>query len=102
LNIHPSLLPAFPGLEAQAQAIQYGVKVAGCTVHFVDEDLDHGVIVAQRAIPVLEGDDAHTLSERILAEEHIAYSDAIGLVASGEYEIRGRRYVKKQGTGDRE
>jgi len=93
LNIHPSLLPAFPGLEAQEQALAYGVKVAGCTVHFVDEDLDHGVIVMQRAIPVLDGDDAHSLTERILAEEHIAYSEAIGMVASGEYEIRGRRFV---------
>ncbi len=95
LNIHPSLLPAFPGLEAQEQAFAFGVKVAGCTVHFVDEDLDHGVIVVQRAIPVLEGDDAHSLAERILAEEHVAYSEAIGMVASGEYEIRGRRFVKK-------
>jgi len=95
LNIHPSLLPAFPGLEAQQQAFDYGVKMAGCTVHFVDDRLDHGVIVLQRAIPVLERDDANSLSERILAEEHIAYSEAIGLVASGEYEIRGRRYVKK-------
>jgi phosphoribosylglycinamide formyltransferase-1 len=69
--------------------------VAGCTVHFVDEDLDHGVIVLQRAIPVLESDDAHSLSERILTEEHIAYSEAIGLVASGEYEIRGRRFLKR-------
>jgi phosphoribosylglycinamide formyltransferase-1 len=95
LNIHPSLLPAFPGLEAQEQAFAYGVKVAGCTVHFVDEDLDHGVIVVQRAIPVLEGDDAHSLAERILVEEHVAYSEAIGMVASGEYEIRGRRFVEK-------
>ncbi|HUV69119.1 MAG TPA: phosphoribosylglycinamide formyltransferase [Terracidiphilus sp.] len=95
LNIHPSLLPAFPGLEAQEQAFAYGVKVAGCTVHFVDEHLDHGVIVVQRAIAVLESDDAHSLSERILAEEHGAYSEAIGMVASGEYEIRGRRFVKK-------
>jgi phosphoribosylglycinamide formyltransferase-1 len=94
LNIHPSLLPAFPGLEAQQQAFDYGVKVAGCTVHLVDEHLDHGVIVLQRAIPVLESDDAHTLSERILAEEHIAYSEAIARVAGGEYEIAGRRYVK--------
>ncbi len=85
LNIHPSLLPAFPGLEAQEQAFAYGVKVAGCTVHFVDEDLDHGVIVVQRAIPVLESDDAHSLAERILVEEHVAYSEAIGMVASGEY-----------------
>jgi len=96
LNIHPALLPAFTGLEAQTQAFDYGVKVAGCTVHFVDEHLDHGVIVAQRAIPVLETDDAHSLAERILVEEHIAYSEAIGLVASGEYEIRGRRFVKRK------
>lgn len=95
LNIHPSLLPAFPGLEAQEQAFQYGVKIAGCTVHFVDEHLDHGVIVVQRAIPVLETDDAHSLAERILAEEHIAYTEAIARVAGGEYEIRGRRYVKR-------
>lgn len=95
LNIHPSLLPAFPGLGAQGQAFDYGVKMAGCTVHFVDERLDHGVIVLQRAIPVLETDDAHSLAERILAEEHVAYSEAIGRVASGEYEIRGRRFVKR-------
>jgi phosphoribosylglycinamide formyltransferase-1 len=94
LNIHPSLLPAFPGLEAQTQAFDYGVQVAGCTVHFVDEHLDHGVIVVQRALPVLETDDAHSLSERILAEEHLAYTEAIARVASGEYEIRGRRFVK--------
>jgi len=94
LNIHPSLLPAFPGLEAQTQAFDYGVKVAGCTVHFVDEDLDHGVIILQRPIPVLESDNAHSLSERILAEEHIAYSEAIGRVASGEYVIQDRRFVK--------
>jgi len=95
LNIHPSLLPAFPGLEAQTQAFDYGVKVAGCTVHFVDEHLDHGVIVLQRVIPVLETDDAHTLADRILAEEHIAYSEAIARVASAEYAIVGRRYIKK-------
>jgi phosphoribosylglycinamide formyltransferase-1 len=95
LNIHPSLLPAFPGLEAQEQAFEYGVKVAGCTVHFVDEHLDHGVIVLQRAIPVLETDDAHSLSERILVEEHIAYTEAIARVVGGAYEIRGRRYVKQ-------
>jgi len=97
LNIHPSLLPAFPGLEAQVQAFEYGVKVAGCTVHFVDEHLDHGVIVLQRAIPVLESDDAHSLAKRILVEEHIAYTEAIGRVAGGEYEIRGRRYVRGVG-----
>jgi len=99
LNIHPSLLPAFPGLEAQQQAFDYGVKTAGCTVHFVDDRLDHGVIVLQKAIPVLESDDAHSLAVRILAEEHVAYSEAIGLVASGEYEIRGRRFVKKAVVG---
>jgi len=95
LNIHPSLLPAFPGLEAQEQAFAYGVKVAGCTVHFVDDELDHGAIILQRAIPVLESDDAHSLAERILAEEHVAYSDALRMVASGEYEIRGRRFVRR-------
>ena len=94
LNIHPSLLPAFPGLEAQRQAFDYGVKVAGCTVHFVDEHLDHGAIVVQRAIAVLETDDAHSLAERILAEEHLAYSEAIARVASGEYEIQGRRFAR--------
>lgn len=95
LNIHPSLLPAFPGLEAQEQAFAYGVKFAGCTVHFVDEELDHGAIVLQRVIPVLDGDDPHSLSARILAEEHKAYTEAIAMVASGAYEIRGRRYVKR-------
>jgi phosphoribosylglycinamide formyltransferase-1 len=100
LNIHPSLLPAFPGLEAQTQAFDYGVKVAGCTVHFVDEHLDHGAIIVQRAIPVLDSDDAHSLAERILAEEHIAYTEAIARVASGEYEIRGRRFVKRDSSSD--
>lgn len=95
LNIHPSLLPAFPGLEAQEQAFNYGVKVAGCTVHFVDEELDHGAIVVQRAIPVLDADDQHSLAKRILAEEHVAYTEAIARVVSGEYEVRGRKYVKK-------
>ena len=98
LNIHPALLPAFPGLDAQEQAFEYGVKVTGCTVHFVDEDLDHGVIVVQRAIPVLEGDDAHSLADRILAEEHVAYTEAIARVVSGEYEIRGRRFVRISGA----
>lgn len=95
LNIHPSLLPAFPGLDAQEQAFEYGVKFAGCTVHFVDEHLDHGVIVLQRVIPVLDTDDESTLAERILSEEHIAYSEAIARVASGEWEIQGRRYVRR-------
>jgi phosphoribosylglycinamide formyltransferase-1 len=97
LNIHPALLPAFPGLDAQTQAFDYGVKVAGCTVHFVDEHLDHGAIVLQRAIPVLETDDAHSLAERILVEEHLAYSEALGRVVSGEYELRGRRFVRRKG-----
>ena len=96
LNIHPSLLPAFPGLDAQQQAFDFGVKVAGCTVHFVDEHLDHGAIILQRSIPVLDTDDAHSLANRILVEEHIAYTEAIARVASGEYEIRGRRYIKRQ------
>lgn len=95
LNIHPSLLPAFPGLAAQTQAYEYGVKVAGCTVHFVDEHLDHGVIILQRVVPVLDTDDEHALAERILAEEHIAYTEAIARVTSGEYEIVGRRYVRR-------
>lgn len=95
LNIHPSLLPAFQGLEAQEMAFDYGVKVAGCTVHFVDEHLDHGAIVLQRAIAVLETDDARSLAERILAEEHLAYTEAIARVVSGEYETRGRRFVKR-------
>jgi phosphoribosylglycinamide formyltransferase-1 len=95
LNIHPSLLPAFPGLDAQTQAFDYGVQVAGCTVHFVDEQLDHGPIILQRAIPVLPTDDVHTLAARILEQEHLAYSEAIARVLSGEYQIVGRRYVQK-------
>ena len=95
LNVHPSLLPAFPGLEAQAQAFEYGAKVAGCTVHFVDEAVDHGVIVLQRTVPVLDSDTAETLSARILEQEHQAYPQAIGLVLSGEYTVAGRRYIRK-------
>ena len=95
LNIHPSLLPAFPGLEAQEQVLAYGAKVTGCTVHFVDEELDHGAIVVQRAVPVVETDDEHSLAERILKEEHQAYTEAIARVVSGEYEVRGRKYVKR-------
>lgn len=98
LNIHPSLLPAFPGLEAQEQAFAYGVKVAGCTVHFVDEELDHGAIIVQRAIPVLDGDDEHTLASRILEQEHIAYSEAINIVLEGKFEVVGRRLVRKVGA----
>lgn len=95
LNIHPSLLPAFPGLEAQEQAFAYGVKVSGCTVHFVDEELDHGAIIVQKAIPVLNTDNEHTLAARILEQEHLAYSEAINLVLEGKYEIVGRRLVTK-------
>src|SRR5436853_2767944 len=95
LNIHPSLLPAFPGLEAQQQAFAYGVKVSGCTVHFVDEELDHGAIIVQRAIPVLDADDERTLAARILEQEHIAYSEAIKIVLEGKFEIVGRRLVRK-------
>lgn len=93
LNIHPSLLPAFPGLEAQQQAFAYGVKVAGCTVHFVDEELDHGAIIVQKAVPVLESDDEHTLAARILDQEHIAYSEAISKVLQGKFEMSGRRLI---------
>jgi phosphoribosylglycinamide formyltransferase 1 len=95
LNIHPSLLPAFPGLEAQEQAFAYGVKVAGCTVHFVDEELDHGPIIAQKAIPVQPDDDEHTLAARILEQEHIAYSGAINIVLSGDYEVVGRKFKRR-------
>ncbi|HXM68405.1 MAG TPA: phosphoribosylglycinamide formyltransferase [Candidatus Acidoferrum sp.] len=95
LNIHPSLLPAFPGLEAQEQAFAYGVKVSGCTVHFVDEELDHGPIIVQKTIHVLETDDEHMLSARILEQEHLAYTEAINLVLSGQFEVVGRRYKKR-------
>ena len=95
LNIHPSLLPAFPGLEAQQQAFAYGVKVAGCTVHFVDEELDHGAIIVQKAVSVTDNDDEHTLAARILEQEHIAYSEAINIVLAGKFEIVGRRLVRK-------
>jgi len=93
LNIHPSLLPAFPGLEAQEQAFAYGVKVSGCSVHFVDEELDHGPIILQKTVPVLETDDEHTLAARILEQEHIAYAEAIRMVLGGRWEIRNRRFV---------
>jgi phosphoribosylglycinamide formyltransferase 1 len=95
LNIHPSLLPAFPGLDAQKQAFDYGVKVTGCTVHFVDEQLDHGAIVLQKTVPVLDSDNEHTLAERILAQEHLAYSEAINVVLSGKFTIVNRRLVAK-------
>jgi phosphoribosylglycinamide formyltransferase-1 len=100
VNIHPSLLPAFPGMDAQKQALEYGVKVTGCTVHFVDEHLDHGPIILQKTVPVLDGDDAHSLSARILAQEHIAYSEAIGLVLSGEIEVQDRKVVRKSARAE--
>ena len=92
LNIHPSLLPAFAGLDAQRQALEYGVQYSGCTVHFVDEELDHGVIIVQRVVPVLPGDDERTLVDRILEQEHQAYPEAIARVLSGQYRVVGRRY----------
>ena len=95
LNIHPSLLPSFPGLEAQRQALEYGVKVAGCTVHFVDDAVDHGVIVMQRLVRVRENDTVERLSRRILMQEHRLYPEAIARVLSGKYEVRGRQYVPK-------
>ena len=94
LNIHPSLLPAFPGLEAQEQAFAYGVKVSGCTVHFVDEELDHGAIIVQKTVPVLDTDDEQTLAARILEQEHIAYTEAINVVLGGDFEVSGRRLEK--------
>jgi len=93
LNIHPSLLPSFPGLEAQRQALEYGVKFSGCTVHFVDEDLDAGAILAQAIVPIEPGDTAETLSARILAEEHRIYTEAVQLVLSGKYRVEGRRVL---------
>ena len=93
LNIHPSLLPSFPGLEAQEQAFAYGVKVTGCTVHFVDQELDHGAIIVQKTVTVLDSDDEHSLAERILEQEHQAYSEAIRIVLEGKFELVGRRFV---------
>ena len=95
LNIHPALRPAFPGLEAQKQAFDHGVKVSGCTVHLVDEQVDHGAIVVQKAVPVLDTDDEHTLAARILEQEHIAYTEAINIVLEGKFTIVGRRVVRK-------
>ena len=97
LNIHPSLLPAFPGLHAQRQALEYGARVAGCTVHLVDEAVDHGTILLQRTVPVLDSDDEATLAARILVEEHAAYPEAIARVLSGAYAVRGRRFVALTG-----
>lgn len=94
LNIHPSMLPAFPGLDAQQQALDYGVKFTGCTVHLVDEELDHGPIVKQSVVPVLPGDTSETLSARILAEEHKTYTEAVALILSGQFHIEGRRIIE--------
>ena len=93
LNIHPSLLPAFPGIDAQAQALRYGVKVSGCTVHFVDENLDAGPIIVQRAVPVLDGDTAESLAARILEQEHIAYPDALRALSTKKWRVEGRRVI---------
>ena len=98
LNVHPSLLPSFPGLDAQGQALELGAKVTGCTVHFVDEVMDHGVIIAQRAVPILDDDTTESLSARVLEQEHIAYPEAIARVLSGEYGFVGRRYVRAEGS----
>jgi phosphoribosylglycinamide formyltransferase-1 len=93
LNIHPSLLPSFPGLDAQHQALEHGVKITGCTVHFVDEFLDAGPIVIQRGVPVVDGDTPDTLSARILEQEHQAYTEAIRIVLAGDFRIDGRRVI---------
>jgi phosphoribosylglycinamide formyltransferase-1 len=95
LNIHPSLLPAFPGLNAQQQAFDYGVRIAGCTVHFVDEELDHGVIVLQRSVDVADEDTADALAAKILKQEHVAYAEAIARVLSGKYKFEGRVYKRE-------
>ena len=94
LNIHPSLLPSFPGLESQLQALEYGVKFAGCTVHFVDENLDAGPIIVQAVVPVKDDDTEASLSERILKEEHRIYSEAVRIVLEGKYKIAGRRVLR--------
>ncbi|MFY9742466.1 MAG: phosphoribosylglycinamide formyltransferase [Candidatus Sulfotelmatobacter sp.] len=95
LNIHPSLLPAFPGLEAQEQAFAYGVKVSGCTVHFVDEELDHGPIIVQKTVEVLDADSERSLAARILEQEHLAYTEAINIALEGNFAIVGRRLRRK-------
>jgi phosphoribosylglycinamide formyltransferase 1 len=98
LNIHPSLLPSFPGLESQKQALEYGVKIAGCTVHFVDENLDAGPIVLQAVVPVEDSDTEDTLSARILKEEHRIYSEAVKIVLEGKFKIDGRRVILAKET----
>jgi phosphoribosylglycinamide formyltransferase 1 len=94
VNIHPSLLPSFPGLNAQRQALDYGVRFTGCTVHFVDEELDHGAIIKQAVVPVLPDDTEEALSARILQEEHRIYAEAAALILSGRYRVEGRRVVE--------
>jgi phosphoribosylglycinamide formyltransferase-1 len=98
LNIHPSLLPSFPGLDAQKQAIEHGAKFSGCTVHFVDDTLDGGPIIAQRVVPVLDEDTEETLAARILEQEHSLYAEALALVVSGKFEVVGRRVVRSEVT----
>ncbi|MEJ5165792.1 MAG: phosphoribosylglycinamide formyltransferase [Thermoanaerobaculia bacterium] len=93
VNIHPALLPSFPGVEAQRQALEYGVKFSGCTVHFVDEGVDSGPIILQRVVPVFDSDTVEELEERILAQEHIAYSEALKLLIEREWKIEGRRFI---------
>jgi phosphoribosylglycinamide formyltransferase 1 len=100
LNIHPSLLPAFPGLGAQKQALQHGAKISGCTVHFVDEHLDHGPTILQKTVPVLNTDDEHSLAARILVQEHIAYTEALSLVLSGQVEVENGKVVRKSGSAE--
>jgi phosphoribosylglycinamide formyltransferase 1 len=95
LNVHPSLLPAFPGLDAQKQAFDYGAKIAGCTVHFVDEAVDHGVILLQKTVTVNDDDTAESLSARILEQEHLVYPEAIGRVLSGDFVVHERRYLRR-------
>jgi phosphoribosylglycinamide formyltransferase 1 len=101
LNIHPSLLPAFPGLESQRQALEHGVKFTGCTVHFVDETLDAGPIIVQAVVPVKDQDTVETLSDRVLKEEHRIYTQAVRIVLEGRYRIEGRRVLVRQETGTR-
>ncbi len=96
LNIHPSLLPAFPGLDAQQQALRYGAKISGCTVHFVDETLDGGPIITQRVVAIHNDDTEETLSARILIEEHQAYTEAVARVVCGDYELNGRRVIRRK------
>jgi len=99
LNIHPSLLPAFPGLEAQRQALEHGAKYSGCTVHFVDETLDQGAIIKQAVVPVYDADTVESLSARILQQEHRIYAEAVDIVLSGDYRIAGRRVLLSREPG---